>query len=52
MEDVDSTDAMEELNKVKPNEKKTDSLPAKKQGFSDNKPNAILPDKQNKKQEN
>ncbi|MGN6297792.1 MAG: penicillin-binding protein 2 [Ginsengibacter sp.] len=52
MEDVDSTDAMEELNKIKANDKKTDSLPAKKQSFSDNKPNAILPDKQNKKEEN
>ena len=52
MEDVDSTDAMEELNKIKANDKKTDSLPAKKQSFSNNKPNAILPDKQNKKQEN
>ncbi|MGN6265139.1 MAG: penicillin-binding protein 2 [Ginsengibacter sp.] len=52
MEDVDSTDAMEELNKIKANDKKTDSLPAKKQSFSNNKPNAILPDKQNKKEEN
>jgi penicillin-binding protein 2 len=52
MEDVDSTDAMEELNKIKTNDKKTDSLPAKKQSFSNNKPNAILPDKQNKKEEN
>jgi penicillin-binding protein 2 len=52
MEDVYSTDAMEELNKIKANDKKTDSLPAKKQNFSNNKPNAILPDKQNKKEEN
>jgi hypothetical protein len=52
MEDVDSTDAMEELNKIKANDKKTDSLPAKKQNFSNNKPNAILPDRQSKKEEN
>ena len=50
MEDEDSSDAMEELNKTKPDQINTpDSAPSNKQKVSNNTPNAIVPEEQNKK---
>jgi penicillin-binding protein 2 len=48
-EDVDSSDAMEELNKMRSENQKDDSLPSKKENTSGQPANAVMPDSQNKK---
>ena len=50
MEDVDSSDVMDELNNPKSENQKTDSLPSKKPSVTNHSPNAVLPDQQNKKE--
>jgi penicillin-binding protein 2 len=50
MEDEDSSGALEELNKAKPDEiNKRDSSPSEKQKVSNSATNAIMPEEQNKK---
>ncbi len=50
MEDVDSSDVMDELNNPKSENQKTDSLPSKKPSVTNHSTNAVLPEKQNKKE--
>jgi penicillin-binding protein 2 len=52
MEDIDSSEAMEELNRSKTDEQKEDSLPSKKQGIRNHSGNAVLPDQQKEKRKN